>query len=285
MRTVTLGAGAGWGRRGLARAFATGALLSSLVPVVGAAPAESPNLARPQSPNPPPEPWDLPIGKPQELAIARDKPVRVAHAPQGVTTTIVYLHGMCGNPRGADPWIDLATRYGTVVTLKANVPCGDRPGFKWPHEPEAIQERIDAALDAVARQRHGQLDTAKIVLLGYSQGAHRAERLAAAFPHRYPTLMLGGPPTTATPERLRHAQRVAIVGGELEDTRHMMDGYLALRSAGLESEFFLLPRAHHGSYGPKGRVVMDQVLAFLFEALPERATRTRLRGCSPHRLC
>ncbi len=211
------------------------------------------------------------VSAPRELPVPSDRALRVLHAPAELSTAIVYLHGMCGNPRGADPWGDLAARYGTVVSLRANVPCKGRPGFKWPHEPEAISARIDAALEVVRAERQGQLDTERVVLLGYSQGAHRAERLAARFPHRYRTLMLAGPPTKATPERLRHARRVAILGGELEDTAHMVDGFLALRAAGIESEFFLLPAAHHGSYGPQGRRVMGEVLRFLFDGAPNRS--------------
>lgn len=213
-------------------------------------------------------PPGLAIGKPTELPIRGDRSLRVTHAANGENRALVYLQGMCGNPRGADAWADLASAHASVITVRADVKCPDRPGFKWPQDIQAIQARIDAALSAVREARGGQLETDEIAIFGYSQGAHRAERLAAASPRRYRRVVLGGPPTSPTPERLRHAQVVAVLGGELEDTTHMMDGYLDLLQADINAKFFLLPRAGHGSYGPEGRRVAGEVLDFLFVSQP-----------------
>lgn len=201
--------------------------------------------------------------QPNDVPVPGDRPLRVAHAPAGRRQAIIYLHGMCGDEKGADAWADVATRHGTLITLRADVPCGDRPGFKWPKEPEAIQARLERALAIVRDLRGGELDDQAPILIGYSQGAHRAEKLAGAYPHRYRLLALGGPPTAASPDRLRHADRVAILGGELEDTSHMLEGYLDLSSSGIDTEFFTLPRAGHGGYGPEGRRVMTEVFSYL----------------------
>ena len=223
------------------------------------------------SPSPPAAPAQLPaelvLHKFTDHPVPGDRPIRIAHAGAGNRTPIVYLHGMCGNPKGADPWVDLATQYGTVVVVRATIPCKDRPGYRWPQEPELIQPRIIAALEIAQQQREGQLDLGEIPVIGYSQGAHRAEKLAAAYPEIYQRLVLGGPPTSPTPEKLHGARRVAVLGGELENTDHMLDGQQDLVEAGLKSRFFLLPRAHHGAYGPEGRRVMTEVLGWLF-ALP-----------------
>jgi predicted esterase len=192
-----------------------------------------------------------------------DRPLRITHAGANQTHAIVYLHGMCGNPRGADRWADLAAERGTLIVVRATVPCPDRPGFKWPKDLEEIQTRIDAALAFVANQRGGLLDQDVVTLIGYSQGANRAEKLAAMAPERYPLVVLGGPPTEPTPDLLHSTQRVAILGGELEDTTHMELGDFALRQAGVPSHFFLLPGAHHGDYGPDGRRVIAEAFSFL----------------------
>jgi len=197
-----------------------------------------------------------------EVPMPGDRPLRVVRAASDRARALVYLHGMCGAEDGADAWSDVASSYGTVITLRADVPCGDRPGYKWPQEPAAIQARIERALEIV-RQRDEHLDTNDVWLIGYSQGAHRAEKLAGAYPHRYRHLALGGPPTAASPERLRHARRIAVLGGELEDTSHMVDGYLALVASRLDAQFFTLPRAGHGTFGPEGRRVMAEVLSYL----------------------
>lgn len=220
---------------------------------------------------PPPEPRrtapptpTLPVGVPSDVPFVGDRPLRVAHAAPEITRAIVYLHGMCGAEKGADSWADLAAEHGTLITLRADVPCPDRPGYKWPSDPAAIEARIARALETVRELRGGALDTERVTLFGYSQGAHRAEKLAAAYPWKYRRLLLGGPPTAASPDRLRHSERVAVLGGELEDTSHMLDGFLELRAAGIAAEFFELPRAGHGGYGPEGRRVVGEALDFTF---------------------
>lgn len=208
-------------------------------------------------------PEDLQIGQSVELPVSGDRSLRVAHADASRDQALVYLHGMCGNPLGAEPWMDLAVERGTLIVVRANVPCPDRPGYKWPKEVEPIQERIDAALALVKEKRGGLLNTETVTLIGYSQGAHRAEKLAAAYPGRYPMLVLGGPPTPPEPESFSSRPRIAILGGELENTDHMHEGHRNLLDSGLAARFFLLPRAHHGGYGPQGPRVMKEVFDWL----------------------
>lgn len=219
------------------------------------------------TPSKPPAPFppDLALHTPRDVPVDGDRPLRVAHAPGGVQSAAIYLHGMCGDPKGADPWLDLLTDRATVITVRANVKCPERPGYKWPKEPEEIQSRIDAALEHVKELRNGHLKTDEVLLIGYSQGSHRGEKLAAAFPERYRDLILGGPPTAADPALLKSARSVALLGGELEDTTHMVNGQISLERAGIRSKFFLLPNAPHGSYGPDGRRVMKNVFSWLWQ--------------------
>lgn len=210
-----------------------------------------------------PLPEGLIVGTSVEVPLDGDRALRVAHAGASSERALVYLHGMCGNPKGAEPWIDRATERGTLIVVRADVPCPDRPGYKWPKELSLIQARIDRALETVKNQRAGRLNTSEVTLIGYSQGAHRAEGLAAAYPTRYPRLVLGGPPTAPTSTSFSAHQRVAVLGGELEDSSHMSQGAEELLAGGVAARFFLLPRAHHGGYGPEGRRVMDEVLRWL----------------------
>jgi pimeloyl-ACP methyl ester carboxylesterase len=203
------------------------------------------------------------VGKTTELFVPSDFNIRVTHAPATQSQAIVYLPGMCGNPKGADPWSDIAAQHGTLIVVRANVKCPDRPGYKWPQDVTLIQERIRAALRRVQGSRDGLLNVETPILVGYSQGAHRAERLAEAYPSMYRRVVLGGPPTAPEPDSLAHALAVAVLGGELENSDHMQAGTAALREAGLHARFFLLPGAYHGGYGPDGRHVMTQVFGFL----------------------
>lgn len=222
--------------------------------------AEEAESVAPLQPFPP----GIRLHTPEDISVPGDRPLRVAHAPAEVDHAVIYLHGMCGDPEGADPWIDIATESATVITVRANIKCPDRPGYKWPKEPAEIQPRIDAALEIVKALRNGHLRTDQVTLIGYSQGSHRGEKLATAFPEKYADLVLGGPPTPADPALLARAQSVAVLGGELEDTSHMVAGQMALEAAGIRSKFFLLPNAPHGSYGPHGRRVMREVLSWLW---------------------
>jgi predicted esterase len=232
------------------------------------APAHAPSAPPEAAPAPAEPPPRLPdgvlVGVAMDVAVPGDSAVRVVHGGAEVRRALVYLHGMCGNPEAMADWSRVAIRYGTLIVLRADVPCGDRPGNKWPTDVNAIQRRIDRALEVVAEQRGGLLDRSRLVAIGYSQGAHRAERLAEAFPDRYPHLVLGGPPTAASPERLERVRSVAILGGELENTDHMRAGALALEEAGLRARFFLLPGVGHGAYGPEAPRILGDVFAWLF---------------------
>lgn len=234
---------------------------SVAVAPVGATPKATNDSALPLPVLPP----TLNLERPIELPIADDRPLRIRHAGPQTAHAIVYLHGMCGDSKGADPWSDLATQYGTLIVVRADEPCLDRPGYKWPKDLTAIQARIDRALRTVKDLRNGVLDAEHPTLIGYSQGAYRAEQLIGQFPGRYLRAILGGPPTPPSYEALKSAVAVAVLGGELENHQHMLDGTTDLIAHGLHAHFFLLPRVHHGSYGPEGRRILAQALTFVFD--------------------
>lgn len=241
------------------RLVATGVLLAE---------QSFPDRPAPEHPALPPFPADLTLHKPFDVPVEGDKNLRVAHAEPNQKQAIVYLHGMCGGSTAADPWVHHATAHGTFVVVRADVPCTDRPGFKWPAEPEKIEARIQKALALVQEQRGGRLDTEEVVLIGYSQGAHRAEMLARKYPEKYKRLVLGGPPTSAEPSLLKQAARIAVFGGQLEDFSHMQRGQRALQQAGIPSRYYTLPQAYHGDYGPEGPRMMKEIIDWLFEAAP-----------------
>lgn len=201
-----------------------------------------------------------------EVEVPLDLPVRVLHAEPPLELAIVYLHGMCSTSRGAEGWASVATKYGTLVMLRAETPCGDRPGNKWTKDTAILQTRIDRALEAVRATRGGHLTLKRLAILGYSQGAHRAELLVAAYPDRYPWVMLGGPPEAALPENFRAVERLAVFGGELEKSEHMQKGARRVAASGIPTQYFVLPKAYHGDFGPKGREVMQEVLSWALEA-------------------
>ncbi len=238
---------------------------ASAAPSPAAPKAES----SPEAPSPPPHlPDGVLPGMTTELAVPGDRPLRVVHAGPTQKRALVYLPGMCGSTRAMDPWSSIASHYGTMIILSADLPCEGRPGTRWPKDVSLIQARIDNALAVVKTARGGLLDTEHLALIGYSQGAHRGEGLAGMYPDRYEYLILGGSPEAPSPQNLAKSRSVAIVGGEREDVSHMRAGDEALRGAGVRSKFFLLPRAAHGDYGPQGPEVLAHVFAWMFDGAP-----------------
>lgn len=247
---------------------ATSAPDSAAIAASAASPASAAVPASDERPQPPAKltlPADLPLGRPLEVPIEGDRPLRVVHASEVHQEALVYLHGMCGDPEGAEPWLDVALERGTLIVLRATEKCPDRPGYKWPKDLESIQARIDHALSVVKEQRGGLLETERVTLVGYSQGAGRAEKLSNLSRGRYPRVVLGGTPTLPEPAHFSASQTIALLGGEEEDITHMVEGAHLLKDAGRNARFFLLPRAYHGDYGPEGPRVMREVFAYLFD--------------------
>jgi pimeloyl-ACP methyl ester carboxylesterase len=194
----------------------------------------------------PPAPPHAPLG--QDLDIPGDRPAYILPGNVGDPRVIVYLHGMCGDITAPDYFREAVRAHGTLIALRGDTPCSNGR-FNWRDDASKIQTRIRAALERVNAAFGGALDLDTALLFGYSQGAERAERVAALYPNRYPRLVLGGPPTKASPQRLARAKRVAILGGELETTENMRLGHDALITAGIPSRFFTLDCAYHGYFG------------------------------------
>ncbi len=219
----------------------------------------------PKEPAPEPLPESLDFERIVDLPVPGDLAVRVLHARAPKRRALAYFHGMCSSSTPADIWAKKAAEYGTLIMLRADIPCGDRPGNKWSKDPAVLTARLDRALTVVKEARRGHLDTDRIALLGYSQGAHRIEVLAGYAPDRYPWLILGGPPEAAVPANFKGARAVAVLGGDLENTDHMRQGVQLLTYKGTRARFFRLPASYHGTFGPKGEEVMAEVLAWTFE--------------------
>jgi pimeloyl-ACP methyl ester carboxylesterase len=179
----------------------------------------------------------------------------------------VYLHGYCGDVNAVGAFIPAATAHGTLIALLGDQPCSkDKPGrFKWSTDAFALDQRIQRAIRLVNRAQKLDLDARDVTLFGYSQGAVRAEALARYYARRYPRVILGGPPRRPKPEHFQHAQRIAVFGGELEDTSDMQGGTDDLIAAGLQAQFFLLPAVDHGDFGGElaGNQALTEILRFV----------------------
>lgn len=182
-----------------------------------------------------------------------------------VRRPIVYLHGMCGDPKeDLDAWGNIAKQHGTIIAVMGDVACPDKPGrLKWSTDASAIDARIDAAVKSVSEARGLRLEPGEVVVIGESMGAARAELLATKFPDKYTRLVLVGSPQTPSPENLKGVKAVANLAGEKERQSMMKQGTRALESAGTPTRFWELPEATHGNYGPDGERIMNEALGFV----------------------
>jgi pimeloyl-ACP methyl ester carboxylesterase len=207
--------------------------------------------------NAPPAPPHLPLG--QEIDVPGDSSLYLLPGEVGDTRLIVYLHGMCGDIAAADYFREAVRAHGSLLALRGDTLCaGDR--FKWRDPPGKMLERIRTGLKRVNEVNGSALTLTGALLFGYSQGADRAEKLAAQFPQVFPRIVLGGPPLPPSPEKLARARRVAILGGELETTERMREGFDALQAARIPSRFFTLECAYHGYYGTRAEAQLLEVL-------------------------
>lgn len=207
--------------------------------------------------NAPPAPPHLVLG--EDLEVPGDRPLYWLPGVPGDTRVIVYLHGMCGDVAAADYFREAARAHGSLVALRGDTHChADR--YKWRDKPERVLERLRAGIAAINAARGTALTLKDALLFGYSQGADRAEKLAAVFPQLFPRVVLGGTPVKASPLKLARARRVAFLGGELETTTTMHAGHEALLAAGIPTRFFTLDCAYHGYYGTNAEVQLAEVL-------------------------
>lgn len=201
------------------------------------------------------------------LSVPGDKDVLVVESAKNPSRPLVHLHGMCSSPRDdVNAFGSALSELGTVIALSGDVACPEGGGrVTWSQDSRALHQRISAAMDAVAA--HGvKLDRAELVLIGESLGASRAESLAALEPEQYHRLVLVGPPQAASANRLASVSAVATLAGEKERQDKAVAGKNTLEQAGRKVQFWELPGATHGEYGPEGGRIMKEAVSFVIEA-------------------
>ncbi len=193
--------------------------------------------------------------------------------PTGSAQVILYMHGVCGDPLAFRSWISSAIKHATFISLRGDLKCDKRPGrSKWSYRHASRDRRISAAIRAVNAVRAARgamlLDPANVVLVGYSQGARRAESLAYRYPKRYRRVALIGIATEPLVHKLRGSEAILLMAGERDARQHIRDGRDQLTRAGKRVQYLELPKARHGQYGPDAEAIMGQGLDWLFKDLP-----------------
>jgi pimeloyl-ACP methyl ester carboxylesterase len=197
----------------------------------------------------------------EPLEPAADPPTWVLRGGVRGSKKMVFLHGMCGHGLGyAQAFQFSAAEWGTLVAPQGDVRCGAGPWAKWSGKIEQLDERIQRAFLAL-----GQAAPIKdVAIMGYSQGATRAEQLARRFPERYTRLISMAAPQTPSARGLSLHSAV-MMAGERDRQDLMRAGSRALLAAGIPTTYMTIPEATHGAMGPVPERTMGAALTWLFE--------------------
>jgi pimeloyl-ACP methyl ester carboxylesterase len=173
---------------------------------------------------------------------------------------LVFLHGMCGHALGyAQAFQFSAAKHGTLIAPQGDVSCGG-PWSKWSSNLDALDARIEAAFKKLGQE--GPLDD--ITVLGYSQGAMRAEALARKWPQRYTRLVLMGGPIVPSPRGLTSLRAVVTMAGSRDRQDLMRRGAAAFAAAGIPATYHVIPEATHGAMGPNPEATMGEAIEWLY---------------------
>jgi pimeloyl-ACP methyl ester carboxylesterase len=181
---------------------------------------------------------------------------------------MVFLHGMCGHGLGyAQAFQFSAAKWGTLIAPQADVVCGKGPWAKWSGNLDALDARIQAAFIALGLPEPIE----DVVVVGYSQGATRAEALARRWPKRYTRLVLMAAPQTPSPRGLSSLSSAVMMAGSRDRQDLMKAGARALLAAGIPTTYKVIPEATHGAMGPTPEKTMGEALEWLFQHSRARA--------------
>ena len=189
-----------------------------------------------------------------------DPPMFVMRGGPRGSAPIVFLHGMCGHGLGyAQSFQFSAAKKGLLIAPQADVKCGRGPWAKWSGDVNALHARIEAGFRALG------LDPVEDVLvIGYSQGATRAEQLAKKWPDRYTRLILMGAPQATSARGLERLRGAVMMAGDRDRKDLMKAGARALVAAGIPAVFQIIPEATHGAMGPVPEKTMGEALDWLW---------------------
>jgi predicted esterase len=175
---------------------------------------------------------------------------------------LVFLHGMCGHGLGyAQAFQFSAAKWGTLVAPQADIACGKGPWAKWSMDLAALDARIEAAFLALDPSQPVE----GVVVMGYSQGATRAEALARRWPKRYTKLVSIAAPQAPSPRGLSALSSAVMMAGARDRQDLMKAGTRSLLAAGVPTTFMVIPEASHGAMGPTPEKTMGEALDWLFE--------------------
>ena len=133
---------------------------------------------------------------------------------------------------------------------------------RWSNDLDAMDRRIDAAFAA-----SGLGPPRDVVVIGYSQGAERAERLVARWPEKYSSAVLMASPVQPSKRNLARAKAVVLMAGSYDAyaMTHIKNAHPVLAKAKIPTTFITIPNARHGEMGTEPESTMGKALSFVDE--------------------
>jgi pimeloyl-ACP methyl ester carboxylesterase len=219
----------------------------------------SPLAAQVSAPASPVSTGDGPV-RMEPLSPQENPPTFVLRGGPAGPARLVFLHGMCGHALGyAQAFQFSAAKKGKLVAPQGDKPC-QGPWASWSGDLEALDARIVGAFRSL-----GETDPIDdIVVIGYSQGAMRAEDLARRWPERYTRLVLIASPRISSPRGFAGVRSTVMMAGERDRQDLMKQSARVLAKAGIPSTFMVIPQATHGAMGPTPEKTMGDALDWLF---------------------
>jgi pimeloyl-ACP methyl ester carboxylesterase len=196
-----------------------------------------------------------------EVAVANDLPVFAAREGTVHRRKMIFLAGMCVHPAGyVMSFLHEAAMRGDIVGLQGDVSCGGNGAMRrWSYDLERLNRRVDAAFQAAGFNESPEND---IVVIGYSQGAELAEKLALRWPEKYSRAILIATPTT--PSLTAKTKAVVLMAGTHDISRDRLRISAGdLKRKGVHATFLEIPNAYHGQLGDHPAQIMEQALSFL----------------------
>jgi pimeloyl-ACP methyl ester carboxylesterase len=188
-------------------------------------------------------------------------PVYVLRGAHQGSAPIVVLHGMCSHALGyAQSFQWNAAKKGILVAPQGDLPCSG-PWASWSLDLTALDARIRSAFRSLGVPE----PLRDVTLVGYSQGASRAEALARKWPARYTRLVLIASPDAPSARGLEKLRTAVMMAGERDRQDLMMKGMASFRAAGVPVIFQTIPGARHGEMGPSPERTMGAALDFLWD--------------------
>lgn len=188
-------------------------------------------------------------------------------SPDGGWPTLVMLHGYRSSQRDFVPVGQLAAAEGiAAISLPAPFERGEGH-YHWKQgEPEHTHAYLQGVVGDLAEAKDGKLDTDRLWLAGFSQGAMHSVHLAAKYPDAYrgvlaisPAGWTPAPDSVVEPEVRRD---FVVIGGRAEKARYR-DSFFATRDLLTKSELPVEVIEHDGGhrFPPNWRAQFTRIFA------------------------